>query len=301
MKKDFKKPQKKILSPYWVTGIVDAEGNFSINKQKYGHNYKFTFSFKVTQKEHSLGILHDLKNFFNCGHIHIDNRKENAYKYNIARLEDIFNIIIPHFDKYPLLTSKNLDFLDFKKAVYLLKNKLDLYENEILSIKNNMNSKRSYAERWNFYESKKIILNPEWLQAFIDGEGCFQFNIVNTINRKKLYTAYMPTLSISQSSHSVKILKAIIDFLGIGYLKPKYDITNMEIAKLTKVNRCIFNKNTEIIKFIDKYPMYTRKHLDYLAWKELIKLKKDNKHNTPEGRLLIEQIKNSMNRGRKDK
>ena len=71
--------------PFWVTGIVDAEGNFSINKQKYGNNYKFTFSFKVTQKEHSLGILHDLKNFFNCGHIHIDNRKENAYKYNVAR------------------------------------------------------------------------------------------------------------------------------------------------------------------------------------------------------------------------
>jgi hypothetical protein len=103
------------------------------------------------------------------------------------------------------------------------------------------------------------------LQAFIDGEGCFQFNIAKTVNRKKSYTAYIPTLSISQSSHSVKILKAIIDFLGIGYLKPKYDITNMEIAKLVKVNRCIFNKNEEIIKFIDKYPMFTRKHLDYLA------------------------------------
>ena len=136
-----------------------------------------------------------------------------------------------------------------------------------------MNNKRSYSERWDFYKKDKIILNNEWLQAFIDGEGCFQFNIVKTVNRKKSYTAYIPTLSISQSSHSVKILKAIIDFLGIGYLKPKYDITNMEVAKLTKVNRCIFKKNTEIIKFIDKYPMFTRKHLDYLAWKELIKLK----------------------------
>ena len=220
---------------------------------------------------------------------------------SITLQDDIFNIIIPHFDKYPLLTSKNLDLLDFKKAAFLLKNKSDLYENEILSIKNNMNNKRSYAERWNFYNSKKIILNPEWLQAFIDGEGSFQFNIARTTNRKKFYTAYIPTLSISQSSHSVKILKAIIDFLGIGYLKPKYDITNMEIAKLTKVNRCIFNKNTEIIKFVDKYPMYTRKQLDYLAWKELIKLKKDKKYNTPEGKLLMEKIKNSMNRGRKDK
>jgi hypothetical protein len=44
--------------------------------------------------------------------------------------------------------------------------------------------------------------------------------------------------------------------------------------------------------------MFTRKHLDYLAWKELIKLKKEKKYNTPEGRLLIEKIKTSMNRGR---
>jgi hypothetical protein len=39
----------------------------------------------------------------------------------------------------------------------------------------------------------------------------------------------------------------------------------METAQLVKVNRCIFNKNEEVIKFIDKYPMFTRKHLDYLA------------------------------------
>lgn len=229
----------------------------------------------------------------------LNNRKENAYKYNVAELEDIFNIIIPHFDKYPLLTSKNLDYLDFKKVAYILRNKLDL--DEIISIKNNMNSKRPYAERWTFYDNKgKIVLNNEWLQAFIDGEGSFQFNISKTVNRNKSYTAYIPTLSISQSSHSVKILKAIIDFFAIGYLKPKYDITSMETAKLTKVNRCIFNQTAVIIKFRDKHLMYTRKQLDCLAWKKLIKLKKDKQYNKPKGRLLLEKIKASMNSGRNE-
>jgi hypothetical protein len=130
-----------------VTGLVDAEGNFSINKHNLDNKCKFTLAFKVTQKEHSLGILYDLKKFFNCGHIHIDNKKENAYKYNVAKLDDIINIIIPHFDKYPLLTSKNLDYLDFRKAAFLLKSKSDFYANEILFIKNNMNNKRFYAER----------------------------------------------------------------------------------------------------------------------------------------------------------
>lgn len=50
MKNKFKKPRLKKLTPYWVTGIVDAEGNFSINKCKAGISYKFTLAFKVTQK-----------------------------------------------------------------------------------------------------------------------------------------------------------------------------------------------------------------------------------------------------------
>lgn len=45
MEKFFKKSQT-----YWETGIVDAEGNFSINKQKTGNSYKLSLVFKVTQK-----------------------------------------------------------------------------------------------------------------------------------------------------------------------------------------------------------------------------------------------------------
>lgn len=76
MTRDFTKPRLKKLYPHWVTGIVDAEGNFYISKHKMGNNYKFYLVFKVTQKEHSSGILYDLKNYFNCGHIHIDNKKK---------------------------------------------------------------------------------------------------------------------------------------------------------------------------------------------------------------------------------
>jgi len=54
----------KFLSPWWVTGITDSEGNFSINYNK--NSNKITYSFKVTQKGHSLVILNDLKTFFWC-------------------------------------------------------------------------------------------------------------------------------------------------------------------------------------------------------------------------------------------
>ena len=305
---DFSAISEKKLAPYWVTGIVDAEGNFSVNKQKINKGYKYSLNFKVTQKNHSKGILLDIQKFFSCGNISIDNKKENTYKFSVNKINDIINIILPHFDKYPLLTSKDLDYLDFKKVAFFIKSNLHLkenYKNIIQSIKDNMNSKRSFEERWNFFIIKEkeaafgiIKLKNEWVQAFIDGEGCFHFGIANTVNRLKSYQALTPTLSISQSNHSVKLLKAFINFFGYGYLKPKYEIS-LENAKASRsVNRYIINQSSTVISFVDKYPMLTRKHLDYLDWKTLIKLKTEKAYRNNKGRLLIKQIKDSMNSGR---
>lgn len=58
-----------------------------------------------------------------------------------------------------------------------------------------MNSKRSFEERWYYFEKlDSIKLNNEWVQAFIDGEDSFQFGMANTINRDKPYLALSATL-----------------------------------------------------------------------------------------------------------
>jgi hypothetical protein len=138
------------LAPQWVSGIIDSEGNFSILVQKTKDGNKISLAFKVTQKEHSKGILIYLQKYFDCGNIYIDNRKVNAYKFSVNKIEDILTKVIPHLDNYPLLTSKNLDYLDFKKVALLMKDKLHLNKKvmeDILSIKNNMNSLRTFEER----------------------------------------------------------------------------------------------------------------------------------------------------------
>ena len=79
-----------------------------------------------------------------------------------------------------------------------------------------MNSLRSFEDRWNYLKScEPIILNDEWVQAFIDGEGSLQFGIANTVNRGKAYIALNPTLEIAQSSHDILLLNAIISWCGL--------------------------------------------------------------------------------------
>lgn len=131
---------------------------------------------------------------------------------NVTKLDDILNKIIPHFDKYPLLTSKNLDYQDFRKVAYMMKDGLHLDKEgmeKIISIKENMNSLRSFEERWNYLDkAEPILLSNEWVQAFIDGEGCFQFRIADAVSRGRPYVSLVATLEIGQSSHDIKVLKA---------------------------------------------------------------------------------------------
>lgn len=293
------------LVPWWVTGIFDSEGNFSISTQKVKDGYKISLAVKVTQKEHSKGILLALQNFFGCGNIYLDNKKENAYKFVVNKIDDIVLKIIPHFDKYPLQTSKRLDYLDFKQVAFKMKDKLHLNKQgmvSILAVKNNMNSLRPFKERWDYFQGiGPIKLMNEWVQAFIDGEGSFFYGISQTVNRGRPYVALAPTLEVAQSSHDVWILKALVEFFGFGYLKPKYDINNMEEAMNSRiVNRFIINQHSIVTEFFDRYPLYTRKHLDYLDWKKLIELKSEGVHNTPEGLTKMKAIKASMNKGRGD-
>jgi len=77
--------------------------------------------------------------------------------------------------------------------------------------------------------------------------------------------AILHTLEIAQSSHDILLLNAFIQFLGCGYLKPKYDINDINAAKNSRsVNRFIINQYEVVTEFLDKYPLMTRKHLDYL-------------------------------------
>jgi hypothetical protein len=53
-----------------------------------------------------------------------------------------------------------------------------------------------------------------------------------------------------------------------------------------------------IINYLDKYPLFSSKYLDYNDWKKVVFLIFENKHYTEEGINKTEFVKNSMNRQR---
>ncbi len=124
------KMENNKLDPNWITGFVDAEGCFSITlckdiRQKVKWRIQPKFRIKLHSRDEDL--LKDIRLYFNCGNIYRSKSKESKeYKkitFMVCDMNSINNVLIPHFDKYPLITQKLKDYLLWKNIVELMNKK----------------------------------------------------------------------------------------------------------------------------------------------------------------------------------
>ena len=105
---------KKNLNAY-LSGYADGEGCFcvTINKSKrHVFGWKIRTSFAVAQNRDRAEVLWMYKQRFGCGSIR-SNRSDKTLKYEVRSVRDLVERVIPHFEKYPLLSSKRTDFEKF--------------------------------------------------------------------------------------------------------------------------------------------------------------------------------------------
>jgi hypothetical protein len=187
---------------------------------------------------------------------------------------------------------------------------------KIREISSKMNTGRTFREKYNFLShSLNLDSNgtiqyklPEyWVQTFIDGEGMFYnylktelpLTSLNHYPEEKIKVILNSSMEIAQANHDVLILIAIKQFFNGGYIKPKYNVSSItECQESRSVNRFILRDTKRIIEFVNKYPMLTRKHLDYLDWKTIVELKNNGEYKSPEGLAKIQEIKGRMNTNR---
>ena len=113
------------LNPWFLTGFTDAEGCFMIifYKQKGQTGYKVKIVFQIHLHRKDMPLLEMIKaSFGGIGHISI---KSNSVQYQVTAQKDL-QVIIQHFDKYPLISQKFADYMLFKQAFNLILNKSHL-------------------------------------------------------------------------------------------------------------------------------------------------------------------------------
>jgi hypothetical protein len=128
------------LHPYFITGFSDGESSFIVTifkNKEYKCGYQVQAIFQIGLHQKDLELLYKIQSFFGVGTIRLYKANNIAY-YCVAGQNELIEIVIPHFLKYPLLTQKKADFLLFKSIVELIINKDHLTIeglNKILNIK----------------------------------------------------------------------------------------------------------------------------------------------------------------------
>jgi hypothetical protein len=64
------------------------------------------------------GVLHVIQAYFGCGSIRPD-RSDRTLKWETRRLDDLVDRAVPHFEQYPLMSGKRLDFERFASVCRL--------------------------------------------------------------------------------------------------------------------------------------------------------------------------------------
>ena len=143
--------QKRNL-PEYISGYVDGEGSFCVSfsrREKLLVGWETKPSFSVGQKEERANVLGFMQKYFGCGFMRKDS-SDGTVKYEVRSLNDLISKIIPHFEKYYLLSPKQKDFLLFKRICLLMQKETHLHSKGLRKIvpiacRMNPSGKRKYS------------------------------------------------------------------------------------------------------------------------------------------------------------
>lgn len=265
--KPFKK--KTFCFNSWLVGFTDGDGCFNIYINP--KNNKIIFTFKVGQKINNKQVLYFIKKQLKVGSVTLEKTMAN---FLVRNRQDLLLKIVPIFDKFKLLTSKEWVYLRFKEALLISLNPLMSAADKIDCIK-----RIKLQLMPNNFISPSLLkislpLNKWWLVGFVEAEGSFYIT-------KKDEQRLVHGFGITQKR----------DKLILDYIKK-----TLNIESGVRLNKNYFysldTTNSNSLKFIKDYffkALKSRKALVYRIWARSFRLK--NKFNKL---LLIQKLIRSL-------
>ena len=295
------------LNPLFLTGFSDAESNFTVrifksNTVKVGWCVQPVFQIELHKKD--LNVLEKISSSLGVGKIY---HKEESSIYMVQSLRDI-DVIINHFEKYPLLTKKLEDFQLFSQIVTLIHKKEHLTItglHKIISLRASMNKGLSTLMKTTFPDiipatrpsrSDEELINskidPYWMAGFVAGEGCFSIRITKSLTLK---TGYQVQLRFNVTQHSIDkvFMNSLVAFWGCGkvFLRFRENKVDFQILKLKDLT-------DKVIPLFQSISLQGVKSKDFADFCKAVDIMKVKGHLTNEGLDQIRRLKAGMNRGK---
>jgi len=290
------------LNKWFITGFSDAESSFMILVQPRSDSktkWRIKANFSITLNKKDIDILEDIKYSLGVGRIYTSRTKVFYRVENFKELQ----VIVDHFDSYPLVTVKKMDYNLFKECFNIIKDKKHLTNEgllKIVQIKSSLNRglSENLKKQFKININKKFIFkfegipDPYWVAGFSSGDG--SFNIKTTKSRiGKVQLRYAINLHIREKDVIVGLYKYFYKSKNLKEETIKYIYYTETSVTIQIVNFSdIINV---IIPFFDKYSLQGQKRLDYNDFKKVCKILSTKEHLNEKGYNEILRIKEGMN------
>lgn len=274
----------------WFVGFSDGEGSFGFIKSKSKNTY--VFSFRILLHIDDLEVLNYIKDNLGLGKV---SSRGKICVLVVSKLSEIKSII-EIFELRPLNTTKHLNFISFKEAYTLFTNSEFSEElvNKLEQLRSGINRKRI---DFNLPADHEYSITPNWLLGFTEGDGSF---FVTT-------TGLGLNFTLTQAGTDFDLMEKIADFFNnLASFKSNSQERPAKVYKYKELSlqpkkECDLKISSvdyirdNLIPFFSGLTWHTKKHLDFLDWTTILKLKDLGLHYSDDGLELIKKIMSQMN------
>ena len=132
-------------------------------------------------------------------------------------------------------------------------------------------------------------LDPQWIVGFVDGEGCFHVS-VNPHKEMSVGFQVLPEFTVVQHERDTQVLHGLKTYFSCGVVRRNH---GDRMAYRVRAKDHLLSR---IIPFFMQHPLKTRKHVDFLKFRDVLLLMEKDAHLTATGIDEIRAIAAQMNR-----
>lgn len=298
------------LDPAFLTGFIDGEGSFIIKIMRSSTSctgWKVIPLLQIQLHRRDEELLKQIQTYFSGVGLLRKGGTRDVVAYTVSSIEHLTKTILPHFDKYPLITQKVVDYMLWRKVLMIMAKKEHLTHEgmeKIVALKANLNQGLSDELKAAFPNiisvqrpivKNKQIWDPQWVAGFTSGEGSFMVKVRKS-SAYKTGAQVLLTFQLSQHSRDEQLIRSLIYYLGCGNVYKDRESFHYRVEMFLSPQG--IENYEKIIPFFDKYPIVGVKAQDFKDWCKVAGLIKQKKHLAEEGLNQILKIKGGMNTGR---
>jgi LAGLIDADG endonuclease len=132
-------------------------------------------------------------------------------------------------------------------------------------------------------------LDPGWVTGFVDGEGCFHVGINAHAEMSAGYQV-LPEFTVVQHARDAQLLHALKAFFGCGVVRTNH---GDRLAYRVRSQEHLLER---ILPFFEKHPLRSKKHVDFLKFRDVLLMMQKGEHLKSGGLERIRDIASKMNR-----